>query len=192
MDQSLKVLFERAIGDEPLPPPGDLARQAMAGGRRSRRRRHLAVGGAAGVVAALAATFALNVTATEPANQTAMSVATRPECPLLETSFAVFLENDITDEQRAALDQWLRHDPRVQQVRYESKEAAYEKFRQLYRDAPDLVAAVKPGQLPEAFHVDVVPGAPRLALQEDTQKRAGVESVAGGGCPDGQRPGEGE
>lgn len=192
MDQSLKVLFERAIDEEPAPPPGDLARDAMAGGRRRRRRRHLAVGGAAGVVAALAAVVALNVTAAENNTPTAMSVAARPECPLVDTTLVVFLEGDITDEQRTALDTWLRHDPRVREVRYESKEVAYEKFRQLYRDAPDLVAAIKPGQLPESFRVDLAAGASWLTLQKDVQKRPGVESIAGGGCPAGQRPGEGE
>jgi hypothetical protein len=64
VDQTLRVLFERALDDEPVPPPGDLAQEAMAHGARLRRRRGLLVGGsAAGVLALLATVVALNMTA---------------------------------------------------------------------------------------------------------------------------------
>jgi hypothetical protein len=48
------MLFERALDDEPVPPPGDLAQEAMAERARLRRRRGLLAGGsAAGVLAVL-------------------------------------------------------------------------------------------------------------------------------------------
>lgn len=164
MDQSLKTLFDRALSDEPLPPPGDLAQEAMASGRRRRRRRHLVVGGVASVVTVLAAVVAVNVTTAAPTTPTAVALANPPGCPQVVNEIAVFLENDITDEQRAALDDWLRSDPRVRQARYESKEVAYAKFREMYWDAPDLVNAVKPDQLPASFRVTPAEGAARLAL----------------------------
>lgn len=192
MDQGLKVLFDRALSNEPLPPPGDLAQEAMAGGRRRRRRRHLVVGGAAGVVTVLATVFALNLATAEPDTAKAISFATRPGCTQVATEIPVFLTQDITDAQRASLDAWLRSDPRLRQVRYESKETAYEKFRQTYRDAPDLIAAVKPGQLPESFRIEVARGTAWTALQEEIRARPGVEDVVGEECAGGKRPGEGE
>jgi cell division transport system permease protein len=192
VDQGLKVLFDRALSNEPLPPPGELAQEAMAGGRRQRRRRHLVVGGAAGVVTALATVFALNVATAEPDTAKAMSFATRPGCTQVATEIPVFLNDDITDAQRASLDAWLRSDPRLRQVRYESRETAYEKFRQMYRHAPDLVAAVKPGQLPESFRIEVARGTAWTALRDEIQARPGVEEVVDKVCASGQRPGEGE
>ncbi|MEH1166164.1 hypothetical protein V6V47_12335 [Micromonospora sp. CPCC 205539] len=55
MDQNLHLLFDRALADEPVPPPGDLAARAMATGAGLRRRRHgLLAAGAAGVATILA------------------------------------------------------------------------------------------------------------------------------------------
>ena len=136
MDQDLRVLFERALGDEPVPPPGDLVQEAMAGGRRRRRRRLLA-GGVVGAVIALAAVGAVDVATAPPSTPTAMSLAARLGCgqPVqAENEIAVFLEQDITDRQRADLDESLRSDPRVRRVRFESREAVYEKFKEIYRE----------------------------------------------------------
>jgi hypothetical protein len=58
VDQNLRVLFERALGDEPVPSPGDLAQEAMVQGTRLRRRRSLLAGGAAAGVVAVFATMA--------------------------------------------------------------------------------------------------------------------------------------
>jgi cell division transport system permease protein len=195
VDQTLRVLFERALSDEPLPPPGDVAAEAMAGGRRLRRRRHLLAGGVAGVVTTLATVVAVNMATAPPSVPTAMSLATRPGCsqPVeVADEIAVFLRHDVTDRQRADLDESLRSDPRVRQVRFETREAAYEKFKQMYRDAPDLVAAVKPAQLPESFRVTLAEREERLPMQEELQRRPGVEIVVGTVCDGRQRAGEGE
>jgi cell division protein FtsX len=170
----------------------------MTGGRRRRRRwQLLAGGGVAGVVTVLATVVAVNVASTPPATPTAMSLAmslmTNPPCgqaAQAETEVAVFLRSDVTDRQRADLDESLRTDPRVRQVRYESKEASYEKFKQMYRDAPDLVAAVKPSHLPEAFRITMAWPSERLALKEELEQRPGVETVVATTCD--QRAGEGE
>ena len=47
----------------------------------------------------------------------------------------------------------LKADPLVKESIYETKEQAYERFKEMYEDAPDLVNAVKPDQLPESFRV---------------------------------------
>ncbi len=192
MDQNLRVLFERALSDEPLPPPGDLARDAMASGRRRRRRRHLLAGGVASVTIALAAVVTVNVASTPPSTPTAMSLAPRPECSqavVPPAEITLFLDDDVTDAQRTSLDRWLRSDARVQQARYESRETAYETFKQMYRHAPDLVAAIKPGQLPEAFRVTLTERSGHLEFIEDAKRWQGVETVIEMTCV---RPGEGE
>lgn len=183
MDQHLHVLFGRVLGDEPLPPPGDLAQEAMAGGRRLRRRRRLVVGGAAAVVTVLAAVGAVNLATTPPPAPALLDVATAPDCARLESApaeAAILLRSDITDQQRFQLDRALRADRLVAQVRYESKEAAYEKFKQMYRDAPDLLAAVKPDQMDDSFRVTLADRSQHWALREAFADWPGVQTVVGG------------
>ena len=71
-----------------------------------------------------------------------------------QVQVSIFLTNEITPEQRDAIDGALKQDPLVKQpVIHETKEQAYEKFKQDFKDAPDLVAATKPDALPESFRV---------------------------------------
>ena len=68
---------------------------------------------------------------------------------------SIFLSKDITDAQRQNLSESLKSDPlvRADGVQYEDKAQAYANFKELYADAPDLLSAVKPDQLPESFRV---------------------------------------
>ena len=70
-----------------------------------------------------------------------------------EVEVSIFLAPDITDEQRATLDQTLAADPLVADYYFETQEDAYEKFRDLFADQPELVEAVGPESLPESFRV---------------------------------------
>jgi cell division transport system permease protein len=182
VQDSLRTLFDRALDDEP-PSRGELAQEAMARGRR----RLLAGGGAAGVTTVLVAVIAVSAARTpapEPAEAVAMAI--RPACtdvaPRLVEA-ALFLRADVTDQQRADLTVWLKSDPRISAVRYESRQAAYEKFKRMYRDAPDLVAAVKQEQLPEAFRVKLDERSDRATFVKEVEGRPGVESAQVGECP---------
>lgn len=187
MDQSLRVLFERALDDEPPPPPGDLAREAIAGGLRRRRRRLLA-GAAAGLVMVLSAAVAVNlVAAPGPAPPTAMTLASKAECRgarYVQGMISIYLRSDVTDEQRADLDSWLRSDPRVWQSRYQPRDEAWERFKEYYRDAPDLVNAVDPAQLPDSFHVTLRRATQSDEVMRDARRRPGVETVIPTQCED--------
>ncbi|GII23591.1 permease-like cell division protein FtsX [Planosporangium mesophilum] len=67
---------------------------------------------------------------------------------------SIFLKLDVTDDQRAALKSDLERDPLVQQpVIYESRETAMKRFKEQFKDAPDLVNATKPDSLPESYRV---------------------------------------
>ncbi|HEY8472567.1 MAG TPA: permease-like cell division protein FtsX [Natronosporangium sp.] len=70
-----------------------------------------------------------------------------------QVEVSIFLAPDITDEQRAAIDQSLSTDPMVASYYFESREQAYERFRSLFADSPELVAATDAESLPESFRV---------------------------------------
>src|SRR3954454_23867908 len=51
---------------------------------------------------------------------------------------SIFLKSDISADQRSGLQNDLKNDALVQSVLYESKEQAWERFKEQFRDAPDL------------------------------------------------------
>lgn len=72
---------------------------------------------------------------------------------------SIFLADDLNEEQRdevrTELDQALASDPLVADYYFETKEEAYEQFRSLFEDQPDLVEAVGPESLPESYRVQL-------------------------------------
>ena len=196
MQQNLQDLFEQALADEPVPPPGDPAQQAMADGRRIRRRRGLLAGGTAAAVL-VATTLTLNLVVapdSPPPRVSAAAAAAMPADPACTwpveedaSDVSIFLTEDITDAQRTALQDALRADPAVRDLRFESRAQAYQRFVELWRDSPDFVAAVNPKDLPESFRM-------RLADRDDYQRlaktfrhHAGVQDLVGRTCPGGHR-----
>ncbi len=199
MDQNLRVLFERALGDEPMPPPGNLAQEAMVRGTALRRRRGLLTGGATGVVAVIATMVALS---TAPTGGTAPLVVTPgalipPGSTICAapahreaTHVRVFLRLEITDEQRLDLRGDLQSDPLVRSVTFESREQAYDRFRKMFKDDPDLIEAVTVDQLPESFHVKLTNPAEYLTFVAKFDGTDGVDLILGSMCPAGARSGE--
>jgi cell division transport system permease protein len=71
-----------------------------------------------------------------------------------QVEVSIFLKGDVTGDQSNAIQQALQSDPLVQQpVIHESKDDAYKKFKEEFKDAPDLVAATSPNSLPESYRV---------------------------------------
>jgi cell division transport system permease protein len=69
---------------------------------------------------------------------------------------SIFLKDNITDDQRNALGAQLSADPLVKQpIIHETKDQAWKKFQQMFKDAPDLIAATKPDALPESYRVQL-------------------------------------
>ncbi|NUT32437.1 MAG: ABC transporter permease [Hamadaea sp.] len=66
---------------------------------------------------------------------------------------SVFLTQDITPEQTSALEARLKEDPAVEKVFFEDQKTAYERFKEQFRDLPDLVRSVGPESLPASFRV---------------------------------------
>ncbi len=70
---------------------------------------------------------------------------------------SIFLADDVTDEQRAAIEQRARGPrPRWPGFLYESKEEAYERFQQQFSQQPELVENTPADALPESFRVELV------------------------------------
>ena len=66
---------------------------------------------------------------------------------------SVFLAPKISPEQRESIGQQLRGQPVVERVFYESKQQAYERFKEQFKDSPDMVRNVSPDVLPESYRV---------------------------------------
>jgi cell division transport system permease protein len=70
-----------------------------------------------------------------------------------EIEVSVFLKNDITDTQRQAIDSAIAQSPLVKSRTYETKEQAFNRFKELWQDSPDFVKSIGPNSLPESFRV---------------------------------------
>jgi cell division transport system permease protein len=66
---------------------------------------------------------------------------------------SIFLKDDVTQAQRDQLRSELDAMPDVQRVYFESKEDAYKRFKEQFKDTPDIVANTTPDVLPESFRV---------------------------------------
>jgi cell division transport system permease protein len=66
----------------------------------------------------------------------------------------VFLKTqDVTKEQKDKIRTDLDADPLVQTVDFETKQQAYERFKEIYASAPELTSLTKAESLPESFRV---------------------------------------
>lgn len=83
----------------------------------------------------------------------------------------------ITDEQRDTLRRDLEEQPVVEEVIYESKEEAYERFTELFKDQPNLLEIVEPDILPASFRVSLVDPDEFLVIAQQFEAYPGVEDI---------------
>jgi cell division transport system permease protein len=83
----------------------------------------------------------------------------------------------VTEEQRAQLQKDLQETPLVQKVYYESKQDAYARFKQQFKDSPDLVQNVTPDALPESFRVKLTDPTQFEVVASAFRDRPGVDEV---------------
>ncbi|MGC4794484.1 permease-like cell division protein FtsX [Micromonospora saelicesensis] len=195
MDQNLRVLFDRAIADEPDLPLVDLVDDAVAAGNGLRRRRQRLVATGVAAVIAVAAVGAVNVatppqrSAPPPTVPAAFGTLVNRACqaPADETATdaAVYLAPEITDQQRAVIKHGLDADPAVGTVVFQSREEALEKLKKVYADTPELVDHIVPSQLPESFRITLVVRTQYAELAERAKRLSGVDEIIGIDCPAG-------
>ncbi|WP_432542335.1 permease-like cell division protein FtsX [Kineococcus sp. SYSU DK002] len=81
----------------------------------------------------------------------------------------------VTDDQRAALQAQLQADPRVDRVFYESKQEAFENFKETTNTS--ITDNITADQLPESFRVRLVDPEGYLDVSADYLSSPGVEDV---------------
>ena len=91
---------------------------------------------------------------------------------------SIFLADDVTDEQRSAIEQQLAGSPEVANHIYESKDEAYARFQQQFSQQPELVQNTPPDALPESFRVELVnPERYEVIAAEFPNGQDGVDQV---------------
>jgi cell division transport system permease protein len=66
---------------------------------------------------------------------------------------SVFLATDVTDPQKEDIRRTLEGIPVVQEVFHETKEQAYNRFKEQFKDSPDMVRNVSPSAMPESYRI---------------------------------------
>ncbi|MCZ7439607.1 permease-like cell division protein FtsX [Micromonospora sp. WMMC241] len=90
---------------------------------------------------------------------------------------SIFLKTDAPEDQRTALQAKLDADPLVKDVEFVDKDQAYKRFQQMYADAPDLVNAVKPDQLPESFRITLNDPQQYKQIYDQYKTAEGIDTI---------------
>ncbi|GIJ49178.1 hypothetical protein Val02_60640 [Virgisporangium aliadipatigenens] len=147
--------------------PADSREVAAAG----RRRRLAFVTAGAVLVTALAGGLASLWLAPAPGGERGAA----PACAPAEAT--AFLRGDVTPQQSQLVGDTLRDSAKVSSVTHESSEEAYERFKELTRDSPDVVNSVKPDALPESWRFTLACSGDFAAVQAQLVPLSGIDDV---------------
>ncbi len=104
----------------------------------------------------------------------------RLDVPEYTFDVTVFLTADVTDANREAVRSALSG---VAGVRYESREEAYENFKELYTDEPELVESVRPDTLPASFQFQTEGTEFDCGILAPLHDHPGVDEIVVSGWP---------
>ena len=91
---------------------------------------------------------------------------------------SIFLADGVTDQQRQAIKTELQHSPEVKSFIYESKAEAYARFKEQFKQQPELVQNTPQDALPESFRVELInPERYAVIAQEFPNGKDGVDQV---------------
>jgi cell division transport system permease protein len=91
---------------------------------------------------------------------------------------SIFLADDVSEEQRTAIEAQLDGSPEVKSYLYESKDEAYARFQQQFSQQPELVQNTPADALPESFRVELInPERFRVIAEEFPNGQNGVDQV---------------
>jgi cell division transport system permease protein len=93
--------------------------------------------------------------------------------------FIVFMNPDAAQEQIDAVQRDLDENPQVDGVTFFDKQEAYDEFKRLYPDTPELVEALSPEQMPTSFRVVPADADSRIieSIGSQFEKKPGVFAV---------------
>ncbi|BCJ52079.1 cell division protein FtsX [Actinoplanes sp. NBRC 14428] len=94
-----------------------------------------------------------------------------------EIEVSIFLRDDVTEAQRAAINQAIDQNSLVQSKEYETQEQAYEKFKVLWRDSEDFVKSVKPDSLPASYRVKLKDPEQYQAFADQIRTQQGIQDI---------------
>ena len=91
---------------------------------------------------------------------------------------SIFLADNVTDQQRQAIRTRLESSPEVKSFIYESKAEAYARFKEQFKQQPELVQNTPQDALPESFRVELVnPERYQVIANEFPNGKNGVDQV---------------
>jgi cell division transport system permease protein len=95
-----------------------------------------------------------------------------------KVEIAVYLTDDISTSDRTRLQSQLEDMPAVADLRYESQQEAYTRFKDLFKNEQDLVKNVAPNALPASFRVKLKDPESQIGtIQAQLQGAPGVEAI---------------
>ena len=94
-----------------------------------------------------------------------------------EIEVSIFLREDVTEAQRATIQQALEANPLVAAKEYETRQQAFEKFQVLWRDSPDFVKSVTPESLPESWRVKLKDPEQYAAFNDQIKGTPGIQDI---------------
>ncbi|MCW6003431.1 permease-like cell division protein FtsX [Micromonospora sp. CPCC 205371] len=100
----------------------------------------------------------------------------------------VFLDVAATAEQKAAVESDLSARYPAGAIRLQTREEAYENFKQVYKDDPDLLRSVEPSSLPESFVVTTTATGFDCAALSPVERMDGVDEATVRRLDDSGRP----
>ncbi|GIH20323.1 permease-like cell division protein FtsX [Rugosimonospora africana] len=168
--------LDHGLTDVRLPPAASI--RALAGRRRRRSRTAAAI--------AAVATIALSSTAAvhefDRGGVSAQPVAAGGGCPTLpavdsRATTIVYLTLNSTTAERSAIEQRLATVPGYLGVTLETRTQAWARFTAQECDAPEIIAATKPGNLRESLWVATNDRSDWEAIKSAVAGLAGVDSV---------------
>jgi cell division transport system permease protein len=94
-----------------------------------------------------------------------------------DVEVSVFLQDNISNAQQVNLNDVLSHMPQVSSVVYESKQEAYQRFLQIFKDEQDLVRNVSPDSLPASFRVKLKDPQTYQTVVAQIQGQPGIDNI---------------
>jgi cell division transport system permease protein len=94
-----------------------------------------------------------------------------------EIEVSIFLSEDVTDSQSAAIAQAIDQSPLVASKSFESREQAFEKFKVLWKDSPDFINSVGPESLPASYRVKLKDPEQYKSFASSVQSLPGIQDI---------------
>jgi FtsX extracellular domain len=100
-----------------------------------------------------------------------------PPPPPNPVVITVYLRDAVTGPQKVAIEAKLRALPGMSGLAFETRAQAYARFKEMFKNQPDLVARASPEDLPESFKITLPSPAAEPVLAE-LRQLPGVDQVS--------------